>query len=46
MSTEKGPLSADDPVKFLDLLCTHDVFRQEFSSIPAMAMQRISPEVA
>lgn len=46
MSTEKSPLSADDAVKLLDLLCTDDVFRQEFSSNPATAMQRISPEAA
>lgn len=44
MSTEKTPLSTEDAIKLLDLLCSDDAFRESFAADPAAAMQQISPE--
>lgn len=44
MSIEKTPLSTEDAIKLLDLLCADDAFRNAFAADPAAAMQQISPE--
>lgn len=44
MSPEKTPLSTEDAIKLLDLLCTDDAFREAFAADPAAAMLQISPE--
>jgi len=44
MSTEKAPLSTEDAIKLLDLLCTDDAFREAFAADPASAMLQISPD--
>lgn len=42
----KTPLSAQDALKLLDLLCTDDDFRTTFATSPSIAMKSISNEAA
>jgi len=44
MTTEKKPLSDEDALRLLDLLCSDDAFRTLFSSDPATALAQISTE--
>lgn len=44
MSNENNPLSPEDAMKLLDLLCTDDAFRKAFATDPAAALRQISPQ--
>lgn len=46
MTADKKPLSPEDAVRLLDLLCTDDDFRSQFAVDPAFAMTQVSDEAA